>query len=782
LKTSLGVTAAGEKLLSSKRTDSGTQETGSQILQKIRPKGPSHIILRLSSGPTVDILNGNRFMVSSREGDIGEDSHGLFRDDTRFLSTYNARINGKGLTTLTSNNTTHYSSAFYLTNQEMPSVRAGPNIPKEALAIHRRRFIEEDVREEFFVTNVCKDDLDLVISFELDADFADLFEVKSRVFGKKPDMLQEKALKMGGATRREVEEGDSRSNEISRKFLKEDNAFDFSWTDPRTGFRAQTLVWFSRRGKVELGDGQRHARISFDISLKPQETRRLTVVVVMLINGEKRLGRYTSQYFQKQEQKVENTLRKWNLNIPRLETNWDEFRHAYYQSLIDIVSLRMTDPTGRHDWDLIAAGCPWFVTLFGRDTLITSYQSALFGGDLAKGAIEGLSEYQSKQLNDNRDEQPGKIIHELRFGDYAARSERFPYYGTADATPLFLIVASEIYRWTHDIDFVNKHRQNIMDALMWIDKYGDFDRDGFVEYIKRTKSGLDNQCWKDSWNSIQYSNGKIAEAPIATCEVQGYVYDAKLRIAEIASGVWKDSSLAKKLVDEANELKERFNEKFWIEDKGYYALALDKDKKQVDSMTSNNGQLFWSGIVNEDKAGTVIEKLMDNETMFSGYGIRTMSRKDKGYSPIGYHTGCVWAHDNSLIAEGLARYGRKREAKRVICAVLSAAPHFGYTFPETFAGFSKLETGFPVRYPTSCQPQAWAAGSPLLFLRTMLGLHPSQDGRCITIDSLVDLEYEDISKVERSKGVDLELCGIKAFDRKYCIEIHDGSKPRVYEE
>jgi glycogen debranching enzyme len=670
------------------------------------------------------------------------------------------------LTALTSKNTTPYSSAFYLTNSEIfvspggrkinhERLRSYWEIPKESLAIHRRRFIERDVREEFFVTNVSKQKLHFSLSFEVDSDFADLFEVKNRVFEERADMPR---MTPFSSTEQFT------STQTSRKFLQIDNAFDFKRFDSETGFQAETLVWFSQRGRVK--DAR---EISYDIFLEPRETFHTSIAIVLLANGEKKRGKYTDQYFQNQEHKIEKALQTWDLRIPRLETNWDELKHSYYQSLVDIVALKMTDPTQQFNWELPAAGCPWFMTVFGRDTLITSYQTLLFGSAFAIGAIEALARYQARVTDNNRDAEPGKIVHELRYGAYAARSNRFPYYGSIDATPLFLILVSEIYRWTKNAAFVNKHRENIVSALNWIDNYGDIDGDGFLEYKKKSKEGLDNQCWKDSWNSIQFSNGKIAKPPIAACEVQGYAYDAKVRIAEIAKEVWREKSLAKKLLDEANDLKELFNEKFWIEEKGYYALALDNEKKQVDSLTSNIGHLLWSGIVDDDKADSVAEKLM-GRNLFSGYGIRTMSTNDVGYSPLGYHTGCVWAHDNSLIASGLARYGKWKEANRIVDAIFDAAPHFGFTLPEAFAGFSRLNTGFPVRYPTSSSPQAWAAGSPLLLLRTLLGLAPSADRRTI-----------ELHPISTERETEIELVGCEAFGKKFTISIIEGSKPTVCE-
>jgi glycogen debranching enzyme len=735
-------------------------------LPRIRPSYPSEITFPFSDTSSINILNGNRFMVSSKSGDLSEIGHGLYRDDTRFLSLFRMKINENLPLVLTSRNTSHYSAAFYLTNPDIhiPHKRHGASrrnggceIEKESLVIERFRFIRRGLREELLLTNVTKKRLPIALSFEVDSDFADLFEVKSRTFGKRQDLKVGASLEPGGSRKR-----------ISKRFIISQNVFDFSYKDTSYDFRAETLVWFSKRGKVN-----RSREISFDFSLGPKEKWHLTVAMILLVKGEpKRTKSYTDEYFEEQEEKIERTIRRWNLQVPKLNSSWDILNHSYYQSLIDISSLSFPDPTGKHRWELPAAGCPWFMTLFGRDTLITSYQTLLFGSNLARGAIEALSYYQAGQVDENKDAEPGKIIHETRYGDYAVRSKRYPYYGTVDATELFLILISEIYRWTGDQHFVNKHRPNIMRALDWIEKYGDVDGDGFVEYERRSKEGLDNQCWKDSWNSIQFSDGKIAtKTPIATSEVQGYVYDAKIRIAEIAKQVWKDRLLSKKLLDEANELKELFNEKFWIEDKGHYAVALDGEKKQVDSMTSNNGQLFWSGIVSEDKVSPVVEKLMD-DSMFSGYGIRTLSSKDKGFDPIGYHTGCVWPHDNSLIAIGLANYGRRKEALRIIESVLSAAPHFLFTFPEVFAGFPKRETWFPVRYPTSCSPQAWAAGSPILFLRTLLGLSPSRNRKSIDVNPI---SFGD-------KITSVELKGIEAFGRKFSIEIKDGSRnPKVYE-
>jgi glycogen debranching enzyme len=375
---------------------------------------------------------------------------------------------------------------------------------------------------------------------------------------------------------------------------------------------------------------------------------------------------------------------------------------------------------------LPAAGLPWFMTAFGRDSLITSYQALPFVPQMARATLRALAARQGTEQDDFRDEEPGKILHEIRFGELSMRSELpySPYYGSADATPLFLIVLDELERWTGDADLVRELEPNARAALEWIDRDGDRDGDGFVEYERRNReSGLRNQCWKDSWNSILFSDGRLAETPIATCEIQGYVFDAKRRAARLAERFWGDTALAERLRDDAEALRARFERDFWLEERGHYALALDRHKEPVDSLTSNIGHLLWSGIASEERAAATAERLRAPE-LFSGWGVRTMATEEAGYSPVAYHNGTVWPHDNSLIAHGLARYGFRQQAGRICVSLLEAATGFENSLPEVFAGYDIDLTRFPVEFPTACQPQAWAAASPLLFLRTLLGMEP----------------------------------------------------------
>jgi glycogen debranching enzyme len=315
-------------------------------------------------------------------------------------------------------------------------------------------------------------------------------------------------------------------------------------------------------------------------------------------------------------------------------------------------------------------------------------------------------------------------MHEVRSGELTLLGEKphSPYYGTADATPLWLILLSEYWRLTADDQFVKVRWRNVLAALSWIDDHGDRDGDGYVEYQTRSSQGLGNQCWKDSWDGIQFADGSIPPLPIATAEIQGYVYDAKRRVAELARRLHRDASLAERLEREADELYQRFQADFWSDERGgYYVVGLDGDKRPIDSLTSNMGHLLWSGIVPAERAPLVAERLM-SDALFSGWGVRTLSTEDGGYNPIGYHAGTIWPHDNAIVALGLARAGFRDEANRIALAQLEAASFTGFRLPEVFAGFERRISRFPVPYPTACSPQAWATGAPFLFVQVMLGL------------------------------------------------------------
>jgi glycogen debranching enzyme len=376
-----------------------------------------------------------------------------------------------------------------------------------------------------------------------------------------------------------------------------------------------------------------------------------------------------------------------------------------------------------------AGGVPWFMTLFGRDSLMAAFETLPFHPTLAEATLEALAHHQASERDDFRDAEPGKILHELRRGKLVGLGidPHDPYFGAHDTTQLFLILLDEYERWTGDERLVKRLEEPARKAVGWIDEHADLDGDGFLEYQSRSAKGLNNLCWKDSDDSIQFADGRVADPPLATCEIQGYTYDARLRVARLAREVWGDAELAADQDRKAAELRDRFDEAFWRDELGFYVLALDKEKGQVDSVTSNPGHLLWSGIVPEERADAVVRRLLEPD-LFSGWGIRCMSSAMRGYSPLKYHNGTVWPHDSAIAAEGMRRYGFKHEAARVAQAVLDAAAAFDYRLPEVFAGIARDATNVPVPYPDALKPQAWAAAAPLLALRTLLGLDVD-DGR-----------------------------------------------------
>ncbi|HEY6084753.1 MAG TPA: glycogen debranching N-terminal domain-containing protein, partial [Nitrospira sp.] len=392
------------------------------------------------------------------------------------------------------------------------------------------------------------------------------------------------------------------------------------------------------------------------------------------------------------------------------------------RSLMDLHMLK-TSIAGD---EFFAAGVPWFVTLFGRDCLITSLQTLAFWSDVPADTLRLLARYQGSQVNDWRDEQPGKILHELRVGELARMNKipHTPYYGTIDATPLFIILMSHYVHWTGDLDLFQELRTNIEQALDWIDRYGDATGDGYISYVGNTNKGLINQGWKDSGDAIVTEEGRLAHPPIALAEVQGYVYLAKTSIADLYDRIG-EHECADRLRTDAKSLRSRFNRDFWMEDEGCYAMALEADHRPCRVVSSNPGQALWTGIIDKQKAARFVERLMKPD-VFNGWGIRTLSMSERRYNPMGYHLGTVWPHDNSLIAAGFRRYGFDEEAGRILVGLLEAAMEFeDYRLPELFTGFGREEYGVPVRYPVACHPQAWAAGSVPFLVETSLGLMPN---------------------------------------------------------
>lgn len=666
----------------------------------------------METGDTVSILQGDTFVVSDRRGDVDaspDEPQGLFYQDTRFLSRWRLTIGGRSPRLLSTDDVNYFSAQFFLVPPD------GSVYDDSAFSIVRRRAVGDGFHEDVTVMNHTAEPLELDLRVEAAADFADLFEVKD-------------ALTKKGRLYSVVEDGRLVLGYSRESFVRE------TWVT-------------ASADEAELSeDGIRCA-----LSIEPHGEWTTCFDVITAVHA---FGRTLPPVSHGHGDAGPAThmlldLGEWLEAAPKLSSDWRTLELTYERSLVDLAALRFYSPI-LPGMALPAAGLPWFMAVFGRDSLITSYQALPYVPELAEATLRVLAARQGTRVDDFRDEEPGKIFHEIRVGELTAFEERphSPYYGSADATPLFLVLLDETQRWTGDDSIVRELETEARAALAWIDDYGDGDGDGYVEYERRNvESGLENQCWKDSWNSIVFAEGTLATGPIATCEIQGYVYDAKRRAARLAREFWDDPALADRLESGAAALKRRFNEDFWIADREYFALALDGEKRRVDSLTSNIGHLLWSGIVDEGKAPALVRHLM-SDRLFSGWGVRTMAAGEGGYNPLGYHTGTVWPHDNSLIAHGLLRYGYREEAARIAEAMLEAAEFFHHRLPEVFAGYPRADTLFPVEYPTACSPQAWASGAPLLFVTTLLGLEAHAD-ELRTAPHL----FPSVTRLELSRGL-----------------------------
>jgi glycogen debranching enzyme len=636
----------------------------------------------------VKILEGNTFVVSDERGDIEAsrtDPTGLFSFDTRFLSTWVLTIDDERLTPLSVDDLQYFETRFFL----VPGT--GTVYVDAKLSVIRQRSVGNGFHEELTILNHDDKPVELIVRLEAGCDFADLFEVKD-------------ALKKKGAYSTRLEEG--------RLVL----------SYQRDTFARSTVISSSQPCTLD------EQGLTFQVKLGPHGSWKTGLDVVTAVlgagdGGEE--GPSLAWQARRPPTNMAHNLARWLDAAPRLESDWKPLQITYRRSLIDLAALRFSPiSAGRHS--LPAAGLPWFMTMFGRDSILTSLQALPFTPELAATTLRELGLRQGTRIDDFRDEDPGRILHEMRYGELTAFEERphSPYYGCADATPLFVVLLDEYERWTGDTRLVRELELEARAALSWIDEYADLQGNGYVAYQRRNQeTGLENQCWKDSWDSISYRDGTLPGFPRATCELQGYAYDAKLRGARLARVIWRDPTFAETLERQAADLKRRFNRDFWVEDGEYFAIALDADGRQVDSLTSNNGHLLWSGILDKTKAKAVVQQLM-SERLFSGWGVRTLAVGEGRYNPIGYHVGTIWPFDNSFIAWGLRRYGFKAEAAQVAAGILEAAEFFDGRLPEAFGGYPRTMTKYPVQYPTACSPQAWSTGAPLLLLRTMLGLEP----------------------------------------------------------
>lgn len=638
---------------------------------------------------TISLVDGTTFFMSDSRGDAnGDFTSGFFLRDMRHLSTFAILINGAAPQILTSNVIHYHAAGFYL--------HAPDDLPhgQRAISLQRLRAIGNGVRERLILINHAEEPQHVELCIRFDCDFADIFQARSGERTKAGEVQQ-----------------------ISRPDKSE---VEFYYV--RESFKRSTKLSFGNQPRL----GSHEAIYSLEIG--PHAHWRTDLTVSCAMDGRELPLTCSFDTTHNPTTQIHRSIDDWLDDMPALTTDWDALSHSYRQSVQDLGAIAFHPQIDAH-WVVPAAGSPLYMALFGRDTVITAYQALPYTPELAFGALHALAHYQGDTTDDFRDETPGKIPHELRHGDLSVFRDmpQSPYYGTVDATPLYLILLHEYWRWTGDVDSVNALRPNALAALTWIDTCGDMDGDGYVEYQTKSTKGLHNQGWKDSDNSVLFADGQQPEQPIALIEVQGYVYDARCRIAELAETVWHDASLAERLRTSAARLREQCLRDFWIDSRGgYFAEALDRHHHRVDSMTSNMGHLLWSGMLDRPGGGHIAAQLL-GDAMYSGWGIRTMSIEDAGYNPISYHDGTVWPHENGLIAFGMMRQGFCEEAWRIIRDVIAANVYFDYRLPEVFAGYPRELTSFPVRYPTASSPQAWSAGTPLLMIRALLGLEPGSD-------------------------------------------------------
>jgi glycogen debranching enzyme len=631
------------------------------------------------------------FLLTDRYGDIPAGNTaalGLYFRDTRFLSRYELTVDGMRPTYLHSEVDRNYSMLVETTLPVISVDPSGVRTPKN-LSISRHRWLEHGMHETIKVQNFGGERRRVALRLAFGADFLDLFEVR-------------------GLRRRQ-------RGQMAAPVVREGSVT----------FRYDGLDGVTRQLEIAFEPHPRRLTASsatFAFRIDPKSSATVEVSVRPRVGEHEPLARTHAE--------LERDYSAWRRACTRFRASNPQLQRYLDRAILDL-RMMQTDMDGT---PAIDAGVPWFSTLFGRDALITAYQALGVDPHLAKGTLAMLARYQGERVDDWREEEPGKILHELRVGELAGTGEipHTPYYGSIDATPLWLVVYGRVWSWTADRAFAERLWPNALRALEWIDRYGDRDGDGYVEYIRRSPAGLDNQGWKDSRDGIVHADGTLPEPPIALVEVQGYVYDAWVQVARVARALGH-RDVAEELERKAAALKERFNSDFWMPEEGTYAVALDGQKRQVRSVTSNPGHCLWSRIVDPARAPKVVRRLLARD-MATGWGIRTLSAKNPAYDPIGYHTGSVWPHDNSIIAHGMKIMGFDDAANRVIDQLALCGAFFpAGRFPELFCGFSREEVPVPVEYPVACRPQAWATGATLLMVRSYGGISADAPNRTLFI-------------------------------------------------
>ena len=682
------------------------------------PASQVEIVQATDLGSVMTLKHGNVYLLTDQFGDIHPDTRGLglYDGDTRILSVCALRINGARPALLRADSDENFEGTIQLTNPDYlrksaTTVEPVVALARRSLGIQRARLVSGGLTEAIKIVNYTALDAAVEIAIDLDCDDADIFEVRGYPRSVRGELLPVAVRDDRITFRYRGLDGRERSTFVEFSEPCESDAAELSeQAGPRGSVRVR-WNWTLPAG------GTREVEWRVWSSLKPTpRTSHESAAALFPDPPSMRADEGAAAY------------RAWAGSTTAVETDNEIFNLAIRRSVADLRLLMNDGPNPGERY--LAAGVPWFATLFGRDAIITSLQMLGFRPQLAVDTLQVLAVRQATGVDDWRDAEPGKILHEWRSTEMVRAGELpfSPYYGTIDATPLWLILLGATYDWTGDRELVDRLWPNALAAIDWIDTWGDQDGDGFLEYGRRSSQGLFNQGWKDSGDAVRDRFGAVSEPPIALAEVQGYVFDARHRMAGLAR-MRGESKLAERLEGQAVELQRRFEAAFWVDDQGYYAMALDGSMRRADALASNAGHCLWTGIVSPDRSRQVADRLLGPD-LFSGWGIRTYAKGQPGYNPIGYHTGTVWPHDTAIAAAGLKRYGFHDEANRLVGSMFEAGQRFpAYRLPELFCGFDRDATDVPVPYPVACSPQAWAAGSAFQFLETMLGLRPHAERR-----------------------------------------------------
>ncbi|HEX7959396.1 MAG TPA: glycogen debranching N-terminal domain-containing protein [Terriglobales bacterium] len=710
--------------------------------EQLEPISPPHVEPRLAfqvyeprKTNNLTLIDGKTFSSTTVSGDItppGAPDVGFFHDDTRFLSHLELKIGGHRTVVLSSSTERTFASTIELTTGALAQISSF-DLPENTVHIRRRQVLSSDVLfDTLAFSNFNQAEVELLVEITYDADFVDVFQVRGC------------AREKSGQYYRPLFQGDSL-------------VFLYRGLD---NIRRETMVRFQTPPeKVE--NTSAIWRLRLPPGAVPVE---LVTSISCHVEGER--GWHPGRTFSQSLRSRREHFLDWERDSTKFRSSNEIFDEALRTCIGDFHALQI--PDGQQH--IIAAGIPWFATIFGRDAIISAYQSLLINPQLAKDTLRVLARYQGKAVNDWRDEEPGKILHEHRTGEMTRSGEMpfSPYYGSVDATPLFLILLSETFNWTADEGLVRELLPAALRALEWIENYGDLDGDGFIEYKRRSPKGLTNQGWKDSWDANMHRDGSVAAPPIALVEVQGYVYEAQYRMSQLLRQ-FGHSEQADQLKRRASELAKKIEKSYWMPNEGFYAMALDSDKRQLQVISSNPGHLLFTRTVTKERARLLVQRIVQ-EDMHSGWGIRTLSRNERVFNPLSYHRGSVWPHDSSLIAHGMALYGFRAEVNSILCSLYQGALNFrDYRLPELFCGVQRREHDEPVHYPVSCSPQAWASGTFFLLLTSILGIRPSAHRKELNIvnpmlpDFLEDLHIRNLQIGKSRVGLDFTRRGNRTF-------------------